>query len=134
MISRRRFTAGVAIALTPLRARASAQEYKAQQALGRVYRIGILSPDSPPPGLFEAFQEGLRELGYVDGKNVAMESRNAGGKNERLAALTIETSRVAGDATGSAFSNLQVWIRGYLRANVLPLHERFFTVLTGIKA
>jgi len=63
---------------------------EAQLALGRVYRIGILSPDSPPPGLFEAFQEGLRELGYVDGKNVAMESRNAGGKNERLAALANE--------------------------------------------
>ena len=39
MISRRRFTAGVAIALTPLGARASAQEYKAQQS-GKVYRIG----------------------------------------------------------------------------------------------
>jgi len=28
---------------------------------GKVYRIGVLSPDAPPPGLFEAFQEGLRE-------------------------------------------------------------------------
>jgi len=89
MISRRRFTAGVAIALTPLGARASAQEYKAQHA-GKVYRIGVLSPDSPPPGLFEAFQRRLRELGYVEGKNIAIESRHAGGQNERLAVLADE--------------------------------------------
>jgi putative ABC transport system substrate-binding protein len=61
----------------------------AQQA-GKVYRIGVLSPDSPPPGLFEAFQERLRELGYVEGKNIVIESRHAGGKNERLAALADE--------------------------------------------
>ena len=61
----------------------------AQQA-GRVYRIGVLSPDSPPPGLIEVFQERLRELGYVEGRNIAIESRHAGGQNERLAALAAE--------------------------------------------
>jgi putative ABC transport system substrate-binding protein len=60
------------------------------QSAGKVYRIGVLSPDSPPPGLFEAFQERLRELGYVEGKNIAIESRHSGGKNERLAALADE--------------------------------------------
>jgi putative tryptophan/tyrosine transport system substrate-binding protein len=62
---------------------------EAQQAR-KAHRIGVLSPDSPPPGLFEAFQERLRELGYVEGKNIAIESRHAGGKNERLAALADE--------------------------------------------
>jgi putative tryptophan/tyrosine transport system substrate-binding protein len=62
---------------------------EAQQA-GKVYRIGILSPDVPPPGLVEAFQDELRSLGYVEGRNVAIEPRNAGGKNERLAALADE--------------------------------------------
>jgi putative ABC transport system substrate-binding protein len=56
----------------------------------KAHRIGVLSPESPPPGLFEAFQERLRELGYVEGKNIAIESRHAGGKNERLAALADE--------------------------------------------
>jgi putative ABC transport system substrate-binding protein len=60
------------------------------QRPGKVHRIGVLSPDSPPPGLFEAFQERLRELGYLEGTNVTIESRHAGGKNERLAALADE--------------------------------------------
>jgi putative ABC transport system substrate-binding protein len=57
---------------------------------GRVYRIGVLSPEVLPPGLLENFQEGLRELGYVEGKNVAIEVRNAGGMNERLTSLADE--------------------------------------------
>ncbi|MBI3062862.1 MAG: ABC transporter substrate-binding protein [Deltaproteobacteria bacterium] len=69
---------------------------EAQQA-GRVYRIGVLSPEVPPPGLLEVFQEGLRELGYVEGKNVVIESRNAGGKNERLAVLADELIRLKVD-------------------------------------
>ena len=60
------------------------------QRSGKVHRIGVLSPDSPPPGLFEAFQERLRGLGYLEGKNITIESRHAGGKNERLAALADE--------------------------------------------
>ena len=70
---------------------------EAQSAAGRVYRIGVLSPESPPPGLFEAFQERLRELGYVEGKHVAIESRHAGGKNERLAPLADELIRLKVD-------------------------------------
>ena len=67
------------------------------QQTGKVYRIGVLSPDSPPPGLLEAFQERLRELGYIEGKNVYIESRHAGGKNERLAALADELIRLKVD-------------------------------------
>ena len=59
---------------------------KAQQA-EKLYRIGILSPERPPPELLEAFQQGLRELGYVEGKNVAFEIRNSEGDGQELAAL-----------------------------------------------
>jgi hypothetical protein len=45
-MSRRRFIGGVVLAMTPLDATASAQEYKAQQA-GKVYRIATLSGRSP---------------------------------------------------------------------------------------
>lgn len=48
--------------------------------------------------------------------------------------LTIEVSRQAADATGSAFSNLQVWIRAYLRADVQLAHPDHFDVLTGVLA
>jgi HK97 family phage major capsid protein len=47
-------------------------------------------------------------------------------------ALTIEASRVASDSTQSAFRNLEVWIRAYLRADVLPMRETFFVVMHGI--
>jgi ABC-type uncharacterized transport system substrate-binding protein len=86
VISRRRFLTGVVMALAPLGAAADAQEHKA----GKVYRIGVLSAGVLPPRLLQSFQEGLRELGYVEGKNLTIESRDAGGKNEQLAARADE--------------------------------------------
>jgi putative ABC transport system substrate-binding protein len=64
----------------------------AQQA-GKIYRIGVLALEVLPPGLLEAFQAELRTLGYVEGKNLAIESRNAGGKGERLTAVADELIR-----------------------------------------
>src|SRR4029453_9368435 len=58
----------------------------AQQAVKR-YRIGILSPELPPPGFLDAFRQGLRELGYVEGQDITFEVRNAEGYSQRLAAL-----------------------------------------------
>ena len=58
-----------------------------------VYRIGILSPESLQPGLLEEFREELRKLGYVEGKNVAIEIRHPEGKTERLPALADELVR-----------------------------------------
>jgi putative ABC transport system substrate-binding protein len=55
--------------------------------------IGYLSPGSAavgPLARHDAFQEGLRELGYVEGKNVAIAFRFAGGKFDRLAELAAE--------------------------------------------
>jgi len=46
--------------------------------------------------------------------------------------LAMEVSRVAGDTTGSAFTNLQVWVRAYLRADVQLRHPKAFNVVTGI--
>src|SRR3974390_1541440 len=58
----------------------------AQQA-AKLYRIGILSPELPPPGFLGAFRQGLRELGYVEGRDIALEVRNAEGYSQRLGAL-----------------------------------------------
>jgi putative tryptophan/tyrosine transport system substrate-binding protein len=58
----------------------------AQQG-AKVFRIGILSPELPPPGFLDAFRQGLRELGYVEGRDVALEVRNAEGYSQRLGAL-----------------------------------------------
>jgi putative ABC transport system substrate-binding protein len=64
---------------------------RAQQP-GRVARIGFLiasSPSAMAPRL-DAFQRGLRELGYVEGKNLVIERRHAYGKSDHLPALAVE--------------------------------------------
>ena len=63
----------------------------AQQA-EKVPRIGYLS-GSPPSSIaerIEAFRQGLRELGYMEGKNIVIEWRSAEGKRDRLPALATE--------------------------------------------
>src|ERR1700675_1979612 len=63
---------------------------EAQQA-AKIARIGYLSPNlATGPHLREAFRQGLRDLGYVEGRNVVIEYRDAEGKVERLPALAAE--------------------------------------------
>jgi putative ABC transport system substrate-binding protein len=63
---------------------------EAQQA-AKVARIGYLAGDlAGSPQLPEAFRQGLRDLGYVEGRNVVIETRDAEGKRERLPALAAE--------------------------------------------
>ena len=62
------------------------------QQPAKVPRIGYLSGNSLS-GLsarMEAFRQGLRELGYVEGKHIMIEWRFADGKNDRLPALAAE--------------------------------------------
>jgi putative ABC transport system substrate-binding protein len=66
----------------------------------KVHRIGWLRPVSPPSGPdlnVEAFQQGLRDLGYVEGQNLAIEYRYADGQFERLPALAAELVRLPVD-------------------------------------
>jgi len=46
--------------------------------------------------------------------------------------IMIEASRQAGDSTGSAFTNLQVWVRAFLRADVVCVRPEQFVVMSGI--
>src|SRR6266568_6456288 len=63
---------------------------EAQQA-AKVPRIGYLSPNlAANPPQHEAFRQGLRDLGYAEGRNVVIEYRSAEGKFERLPALAAE--------------------------------------------
>jgi putative tryptophan/tyrosine transport system substrate-binding protein len=56
-----------------------------------IRRIGVLSPASPGPSpLLSAFQQGLRELGYVEGQNIRLEYRFAETSLERLPGLVDE--------------------------------------------
>lgn len=59
-------------------------------------RIGVLSGGSPATGAarHEALRQGLRELGYVEGKNIVRDLRYAEGRSERLPALAAELVRL----------------------------------------
>jgi putative ABC transport system substrate-binding protein len=66
------------------------------QAPTKVPRIGFLvaQPTAISGPYLEAFRQGLRELGYVEGQNIAFESRSAEGKYERLPALAADLVRM----------------------------------------
>jgi putative ABC transport system substrate-binding protein len=71
---------------------------QAQQA-GKVYRIGMLERTSPVSNAanLDSFRRGLRELGYVEGKNFVIEYRSAEGRDERFATLATELVRLKVD-------------------------------------
>ncbi len=63
------------------------------QAAGKVGRIGFLRAGKPPKDFVEAFQQGLHELGYIDGQNVIVEFRLTDGSVEELPRLAEELVR-----------------------------------------
>jgi len=65
----------------------------------KIPRIGFLNAASPSAILarYEAFRQGLRELGYVEGKNIVIEYRYAEGKLDRLRELATELVRLKVD-------------------------------------
>jgi putative ABC transport system substrate-binding protein len=65
------------------------------QPAGKVPRIGFLfSGASGPAREVDTFRQGLRDLGYIEGQNIAIEYRFAGGQVERLPELAAELVRL----------------------------------------
>src|SRR5262245_46621142 len=62
---------------------------RAQQT-ARPALVGILHPGVPPDPWLEGLLQGLRELGYAEGRNIVIEYRWAEGKGERLDRLAQE--------------------------------------------
>ena len=95
-MNRRAFVTGLgAVLAAPVGAEAQSSE--------RVYRIGVLFEGTPRPDmdgheprsrLLRPFLQGLRELGYVEGRNLVVERRSAEGKPERLPGLAAELLRL----------------------------------------
>lgn len=77
---------------------------EAQQP-GKVYRIGFLGNQNPTLGApsLDAFRQGLRELGWVEGRNVSIEHRWADGNLDRLPALASDLVRVTYQKLGREF-------------------------------
>ncbi len=72
---------------------------EAQQA-GKVYRIWVLITASPgfcSEPFLDGFRQGLREIGYVEGKNVVLEIRFGESKRDRVANLAAELVRLKVD-------------------------------------
>lgn len=87
MLSRRAFVVRVgALFMAPHMAEA--------QLTGRIYRIGVLLYSSrafpATAKILRPFEQGLRELGYVEGRNLIIEWREAEGRKERLPALAAD--------------------------------------------
>ena len=98
-MDRRAFISGITLGLlaAPLAA-------EAQQA-AKIYRIGLILTGTPTETghLIKALSDGLRELGYVEGRNVVFEKRFAEGRQERLPPLAAELIQLKVDVlvTGS---------------------------------
>ena len=90
--TRRTFLAhGVALLAAPLAAEA--------QQTGKVYRIGhlsLMSGDAMAPYV-GALEQGLRDLGYVNGRNIIIEHRSADGRAERFPELAADLVRLKAD-------------------------------------
>lgn len=84
-IRRRRFLVAVGVVF------AAPQLAYAQRAT-RVSRIGVLIPSTPAAAatVIKAFEQGLREHGYVDGQNIVVKYRYSGGRDDRVPNLAAE--------------------------------------------
>jgi putative tryptophan/tyrosine transport system substrate-binding protein len=94
---RRDFIAGIlgSTVILPLAAHA-------QQSTSALRRVGILLPGgvatTEKRGLLDAFRQGLKELGWIDGKNIAFEYRSADGKEDLLPKIAGELVQLRLDA------------------------------------
>lgn len=105
----------LALAATPLTAHAQGQE--------KIWRVGVLiprrRPDSIESDFIGAFPQGMRELGYIEGKNLTIEWRFAGARFELLPDLARELVRLKMDALVSGSSQA---IRALQHAtNTIPI-------------
>jgi len=78
---------------------------QAQQA-SKVWRIGVLTlaPLEAAMPLHRNFDEGLRDLGYVEGRNIILERRSAGGRPDKLPELAAELVRLRVDVIVAAIN------------------------------
>ena len=72
----------------------------------RIPRVGFLSPGASPQTDFryQAFQQGLRELGYIEGKSITVEYRGTDGKADRFKQLAAELVHRNVDVIVTAYS------------------------------
>ena len=97
-MKRRTFISGIAVGLIAAPLAAEAQQP------GKVYRIGMLETISTALNAanLDAFRQGLRELGYVEGQNVVIEYRSADGRQGRSSAMRSSSRPARVEASASS--------------------------------
>ena len=86
------FLGGLTLALALL----AAPLFAEAQPAGKIARLGVLLFGATDPNL-DAFRQGLRELGHIEGRNLIIEYRTAEGNAERLPELAVELVRLKPD-------------------------------------
>ena len=115
-MNRRAFIASGGAAILVARLAAEAQQ------AAKVARIGYLSPNlATSPHLREAFRQGLRDLGYIEGRNLVIEYRDAEGKGERLPALAAELVALKVDVIVTEGGNTVVPLAAKQATRTLPI-------------
>jgi putative tryptophan/tyrosine transport system substrate-binding protein len=116
------------------------------QQTAKIPRVGFLAPQGRSLPLFDAFRQGLADLGYIDGKNIVIESRFAEGHYERfpeifaeLVGLKVDVLAVTGAVTARAAKKAVTDIPIVFSVvvdpvadNVVPSLERPGGNLTGV--
>jgi putative ABC transport system substrate-binding protein len=74
------------------------------QAPSRLPRVGVLVSSSPPHPFADHFRRGLRNLGYTEGQNIALEFRYTGGRGDRAAELAAELVQLGVDMIVAHFT------------------------------
>jgi putative tryptophan/tyrosine transport system substrate-binding protein len=95
MLRRKLVLAAAGALVAPLAARAQQQA----RSTAKIYRIGVLEATSMSANRqnYEAFRDGLRDLGYIEEKNIAIEYRSADGRAERFPELAAELAKAQAD-------------------------------------
>ena len=119
----------VALALAPFRI-VEAQQPK------KVAQIGVLNQSSANfmSKQLEAFRQGLRELGYVEGQNVAIEYRYAEGKLDRLPDLAVELVRLKVDVIAATSTPAVLAAKNTTKEIPIVFHTIGDPVASGVVA
>jgi putative ABC transport system substrate-binding protein len=125
MMDRRRFL------LTSLAGALAAPLSLEAQLPSKVAKIGLLTPSSPAGSghLVEAFRQGFRELGYIEGKTFVLAARYGDGRSERLAELARELVRWKADVIVTSTDAATAMVRR--QTQTMPIVMAFSTDPVG---
>jgi putative ABC transport system substrate-binding protein len=112
-------TLALSLLTTPLATTAQPQE--------KIRRVGVLEPTSQerPAPCLSTFQQGLRDLGYVEGQTIRLDYRYAEGHAERLPALAAELVQLAPDV---------LWLHSDLAAWAATRATTTIPIVVGVSA